>query len=75
MESNSGQWSALLQSLRELIQWCKSQQKEIGVRKRNLQPDLNLVAKQINENKVIIIIITTIYFYSYIQQQQQKENE
>ena len=54
LESNSAQWSALLSSLRELIQWCKSQQKEIVIRKRSLQPDLNLVCKQMNENKVNI---------------------
>lgn len=57
LESNGAQWSALLHSLRELIQWCRVQQKEIDARKRNLQPDLNLVAKQINENKV------TIFFF------------
>ncbi len=54
MESNSAQWSALLNSLKELIQWCKTQQQEISHRKKNLQPDLNLIVKQINENKVFM---------------------
>lgn len=54
LESNSGQWSALLTSLKELIQWCKSQQQQIIIKKQSLQPDLNITSKQINENKVFM---------------------
>ena len=54
MESNSAQWAALLNSLKELIHWCRMQQQEISMRKQSLQPDLNLVYKQINENKVFM---------------------
>lgn len=54
LESNSAQWAALLSSLKELIHWCKVQQQEIAIRRQSLQPDLNLVYKQINENKVFM---------------------
>jgi hypothetical protein len=54
LESNSAQWSALLNSLKELIQWCHSQQQYINLRKQSLQPDINDINKQINENKVFM---------------------
>ncbi len=54
LESNSTQWSALLSSLKELILWCQSQQNQIVIRKQELQPDINTVSKQINENKVFM---------------------
>jgi hypothetical protein len=41
-----------LTSLKELIQWCKSQQNQIVIKKQELQPDLNLITRQINDNKV-----------------------
>lgn len=56
LESNSAQWSALLNSLKELIQWCKDQQQEICIKKHVLQPDLNSICKQINENKVNFLL-------------------
>lgn len=54
MESNSTQWSALLASLKELISWCNSQQNQILINKQQLQPDINIVSKQICENKVFM---------------------
>ncbi len=44
----------MLSSLKELIQWCKSQQQQIVIKKQFLQPDLNITSKQINENKVFM---------------------
>jgi hypothetical protein len=61
LESNSSQWSALLNSLKELIQWCKNQQNEIVLRKKNLQPDLALTSKQIVESKVSSFFVFLFY--------------
>ena len=54
LESNSTQWSALLSSLKELTHWCKSQQQQIVIKKKELQPDINIINKQIEENKVFM---------------------
>jgi hypothetical protein len=60
LESNSSQWSALLNSLKELIQWCKNQQNEIVLRKKNLQPDLAVTSRQIVESKVSSFIYNAL---------------
>lgn len=53
LESNSTQWFVLLSSLKELIEWCKEQQKQILLSKHSLQPDLNVINRQLIENKVL----------------------
>ena len=52
MESNSSQWTALLNSLKELITWCRNQTNQIDSRKQSVQTDTSLLQKQINEFKV-----------------------
>lgn len=54
LESNSTQWSALLTSLKELIEWCNSQKDQIVIKRQELQPELSVVSKQIDENKVFM---------------------
>ncbi len=52
LESNSTHWSALLNSLSELINWCKAQNDQLKFKHDNLQLDVNHLQKQINDFKV-----------------------
>jgi hypothetical protein len=52
LESNSSQWTALLNSLNELIIWCQNQSSQIDSRKKSVQAETSIIQKQINEFKV-----------------------
>lgn len=54
LESNTLHWSALITSLNDLINWCKTQHNQIILKKKSIQPDSINLQRHINEFKVFM---------------------